>query len=274
VIAGNCTGVPLANLSFCAIRLLPNGARDHSFGTNGAFVLGVPDARVEVAQAVLNTDGGMVLGGSCTNVPTNRSDTCFVALTPAGQLDRAFGTNGVAVISYDSNLSTNPRFTRQSDGSFVVVNYCYTAQTGSDICLRRLRSDGTPDPTLPLKSDARAYDQYVVSVAVDAQGRIVVSGYCQSGATSGSDQFCAARYEGGLFANTMCSFDIDGDGDGRVNPSVDGLILLRASLGFSANAILQGVIFPAGAKRNAWGGGGANDLRQYLAAQCGMAIAH
>jgi uncharacterized delta-60 repeat protein len=271
VVAGECSGSPLPSSSFCAVRLQPNGARDLSFGINGAFVLGDVHTIVNVLAAALNTDGGMVLGGLCTSVQTGGINTCFVALTPTGLSDQAFGTNGGAVISYGSNLSNNPRFTRQPHGSLVVVNQCYTSQTDYDICLIRLRSDGTPDPTLPLTSDARAYDQLPVSIAVDMQGRIVVSGSCKSTAASGYDQFCAARFEGGPFANTMCSFDLDGDG--LVTPRVDGLVLLRASLGFSANSILQGVNFPAGAKRTVWGGGGANDLRQYLVAHCGMSIA-
>jgi uncharacterized delta-60 repeat protein len=272
VMAGTCSGAPLANRSFCAVRLQPNGARDLSFGANGAFVLGIADIRVADRSTVLNTDGGLVLSGTCRHVPTNQHYTCFVALTPAGQADRAFGDDGLAVLTSVGNPLTNPLVTRQTDGSLLVVGECYADETQFDFCLLRLRNDGTLDPTLPLTSDTRANNQIPISVAVDAQGRIIVSGACKSTpGESNPDQFCAARYEGGPFANTMCSFDLDGDG--RVNPSVDGLILLRASLGFSANSILQGVNFPAGAKRKLWGDGGADDLRQYLVAQCGMSIA-
>jgi uncharacterized delta-60 repeat protein len=267
VIAGTCFGAPLAANSFCAVRLHPNGARDLSFGTNGAFVHTVTNVRADLRQAALSIDGGMVLAALCTKDQTDELGTCLVAMTASGLLDPAFGTNGVVRIGYVGDSPRFPRFTRQSDGSLVVVNKCGPSD---DICRGRWRSDGTLDPTLSIEIDQRPLGQAPISVAVDAQGRIVVSGVCQSTAASDFDQFCAARYEGGPFANTMCSFDLDGDG--QLNPAVDGLIMLRASLGFGGASVLQGVSFPSGAKRNAWGGGGANDLRQYLVSQCGMSL--
>jgi uncharacterized delta-60 repeat protein len=271
VMAGSCSGLPLVRAGFCAIRLLSNGARDVSFGNGGVFVLEVPENTVTVQGAMLNTDGGALLDGSCATAQGSPVK-CFAALTPQGGLDEAFGTAGFAKIAANDR-DAPVASTRMPNGSIVIANFCRsTTENSSDFCLRELRSDGTQGPGAMWLPDVRANSQVTRSVAVDAQGRIVVSGACKSTpGESNSDQFCAARYEGGPFANTMCSFDLDGDG--LVTPRVDGLILLRASLGFSANAILQGVSFPAAAKRKVWGGGGANDLRQYLVAQCGMSIA-
>jgi uncharacterized delta-60 repeat protein len=275
LLAGSCSE-PFSE-RFCAVRLQPNGARDLTFGTNGAFVSLVANTEATPASAVLNADGGFVLGGNCfERRPENVIvwSSCFVAATPTGQLDRAFGTNGVVVLVHGDLLVNFGSFVRQSDGALVIVKTCYLeGQSRFDFCLRRLRVDGNLDSTLPLKIDARDHNQNPVSVAVDAQGRILVAGACESAAgLFYSDQLCVTRYEGGPFANTMCSFDLDGDGS--VNPSVDGLIMVRASLGFSANAMLQGVNFPRNAKRTVWGGGGMNDLRQYLVAQCGMLLMH
>jgi uncharacterized delta-60 repeat protein len=277
VMAGHCSGSPLPDTSFCAVRLQPNGARDLSFGTNGAYVYTSSSQPVfslsSVDTAILNADGAMVLGGRCL-LPAEEPPIhvpCFAALTSTGHSDQAFGAQGFATVRLSLNSASNVSFVRQSDGSLLTALTVNTSQTGFDFSVAQLHSDGSFTTRLLQITVGRPLNQRASAVAVDAQGRIVVLGSCQSSTNSSYDQFCATRLEGGPYANTMCSFDLDGDG--RVRPSVDGLILVRASLGFSADTILQGVNFSMDAKRTVWGGGGANDLRQYLVAQCGMSIA-
>lgn len=271
VIAGMCFGASLPRANFCAVRLQPNGVRDSQFGTNGAFILDVGGNGAVITQAVLRPDGGMLIGARCLEPSTLSTLTCLAAMTPEGSKDRAFGTDGYSVLSFNRGEYGLGLFAQSLDGSIVAAYECSSAITDSDFCLRQLRSDGTQGSATRWPQDERPYTQSPISVAVDAQGRIVVSGSCRSSHGSNFNHFCAARYEGGPYANTMCSFDLDGDG--RVDPSVDGLILLRAALGFSGASIVQGVTFPEGAKRTVWGGSGADDLRHYLAARCGMQIA-
>jgi hypothetical protein len=61
------------------------------------------------------------------------------------------------------------------------------------------------------------------------------------------------------------SLDIDGDGSVTAN---DTLIILRTLLGFSGNAVTDGVSFATAATRKTW-----PDIRDYLVGDCGLAFA-
>jgi hypothetical protein len=63
-------------------------------------------------------------------------------------------------------------------------------------------------------------------------------------------------------AGRQCSADIDGDG--KVLPTTDGLLLARASLGMTGLAVITGAV-GAGAARPSW-----PSIRDFLITQCGM----
>ena len=78
---------------------------------------------------------------------------------------------------------------------------------------------------------------------------------------------CRYRVEASVAQSaTPCSADIDGDG--QFTATIDGLLLTRAQLGFSATAMVNGITFPGGAARST---GAA--IRSYLNGSCGMAVA-
>ena len=60
------------------------------------------------------------------------------------------------------------------------------------------------------------------------------------------------------------AFDIDGDG--QVLASTDGLLLVRALLGLTGDAVITGALGPA-ATRNTW-----PLIRTYLNGQCGLVL--
>ena len=82
------------------------------------------------------------------------------------------------------------------------------------------------------------------------------------GGTSGSGQARVIRLENRANPGSNCSMDIDGDG--KVLPTTDGLLLARASLGMTGNAVITGAI-GIGALRTTW-----PQIRDYLISQCAM----
>ena len=66
-------------------------------------------------------------------------------------------------------------------------------------------------------------------------------------------------------SNPLCSLDIDGDG--IANPLVDGLIIVRALLGFTDASVVGDLTFPAAAPRKTWA-----DIRGFLVDQCSVTI--
>ena len=83
-----------------------------------------------------------------------------------------------------------------------------------------------------------------------------------AGGTSGQGQARVIRLENRGNPGSNCSMDIDGDG--KVLPTTDGLLLARASAGLTGNAVITGAI-GAGALRTTW-----PQIRDYLITQCGM----
>jgi hypothetical protein len=59
---------------------------------------------------------------------------------------------------------------------------------------------------------------------------------------------------------------MDIDGDGVINATTDGLILLRAMLGFSGTSALANAVAP-GSARSTW-----PQVREYLFDQCRMPV--
>ena len=100
------------------------------------------------------------------------------------------------------------------------------------------------------------------AVAVQPDGKIVLAGYCWNGSNY---DFCVARLNGGPFAARQCSLDFDGDG--LVTATTDMLIGTRVALGLRGSAVINGISFPANAKRNTW-----PLIRDYLVAQCGLSV--
>jgi uncharacterized delta-60 repeat protein len=105
---------------------------------------------------------------------------------PAGSLDPTFGNGGKVVTSITSGEDKAYGVALQSDGKIVVAGSSTNSLTGKDYTVVRYNSDGTLDNTfgtngvvitdLQLGSEDVAY-----SVAIQADQKIVVAGYCDNG---------------------------------------------------------------------------------------------
>ena len=100
-------------------------------------------------------------------------------------------------------------------------------------------------------------------------------GFSGSGITgSASFRNCATRKTGADIATFVDAqrlplsglIALDIDGDGLVLPTTDGLMLLRASLGLTGDAVVAGATAP-GAPRQSWA-----DVKSYLNLSCGMTL--
>jgi hypothetical protein len=68
VIAGYCT--PQSGGGVCVIRLLPSGATDVAFGTNGATILPLIGSPVQPYDAELQPDGKIIVSGATSSPAT------------------------------------------------------------------------------------------------------------------------------------------------------------------------------------------------------------
>lgn len=279
VIAGNCVST-MVDFDFCITRLDSVGALDSTFdgpggSSNGKFLLPVSSSNDMLGALLIQPDGKILLAGSCL-VGVANNDFCLARLNADGSYDATFdgpsGTgNGKILLPVTAAKSDNATaLTLQPDGKILLAGHCDNGGN-EDFCLARLHIDGSLDTTfdgpssvgngkflLPIGSS----DDIATTMFLQPDGKIVVGGDCYSGAAV---HFCVARLHGGLFGYKSCSMDIDGDG--KVLPTTDGLLLTRIALGMSGSAALAGAISST-ATRDTW-----PKVRDYLVNQCGMSVA-
>ncbi|MGL6074154.1 MAG: FG-GAP-like repeat-containing protein [Fimbriiglobus sp.] len=198
---------------FAAVRLLPNGTIDPSFGGSGKAIVafggsGVNAGAVAVA---IQKDGKIVLGGTTDGANT---DLAVTRLNADGSLDAGFGNGGKAVIAFDrtgANEDLLKDLTIQSDGKIVVVGSAESAN-GSDGVVVRLTENGALDTTFNTTGfqfvpfdQGSANNDILNAVAIQADGRIVAVG---SAETPGGTDIALTRLNADGTVDT--SFDTDG----------------------------------------------------------------
>ncbi len=261
VILGDCqltVALPLQP-DPCAIRFHPNGDRDTSYGVNGFASIRVSNGSYyDLAAGVMQPDGAVVIAGICH-------------ISDRSVCNARFDRNGMP----DATLQryTAPALFRgldalhlQRDGKIIAKGRCPQNSMGS-ACFLRYNTDGSVDTSLPLVVQPLVVEGGTTPITTQSDGRIVVAGASGPLNAQLSNLY---RYQGGPFAATQCSLDIDGDG--IFNPAIDGLLLTRATLGFTGPAVYAGISFPSNALRKQWGNGGDDDIRKFLVAQCGMRL--
>jgi uncharacterized delta-60 repeat protein len=279
VMAGDCNNSAYSKM--CLARLNADGTLDTTFvgppGSlpgSGKFILSIGPTNETAYAVAVQPDGKIVVSGSCTaNSATN--DFCIARLLPNGDYDASFvGPNGNAngrfLLDVGGATDDGYALALQPDSKIVMVGACDNG-TNFDFCFVRLNADGRLDASFDGESgnangkfllDIGSNSDYVNAIALQPDGKIVVVGICGNGS---NNDFCAARLNGGPFGGQNCKFDVDGDG--LVTATTDMLIGTRIALGLRGTSVINGISFPANAKRNTW-----PLIRDYLVSQCGMSV--
>jgi uncharacterized delta-60 repeat protein len=248
----------------CVFRLQANGTADLTYGVGGmVFVPPSPDNDAQISATVTQLDDRTIVADRCNDTKT----FCLTRLNIDGSLDTTFGAGGALVDSTSPYEQFVNVIRIQHDGRILVGGSCAPPSNSSRMCIQRYNGDGSPDTSLSLKVEQTTPFAEVKWLGTQPDGKLVVAGDCYSELKLG---FCLARYEGGSFGNQACSLDLDGDG--AINPGIDGLMLTRIALGFTDPAVYAGISFPANARRTQWGSNDERDLRKFLITQCNMKL--
>lgn len=179
------------NLSYAAIlRYTRDGKLDPSFGGGDGVVMtnfGLPFNAAGRAPAVTATLGAVdaqdritLIAGTiqpespCGGRPhLGRSDPLIVRLTPSGDLDPSFGSDGISSLA---PLETVADMAFEDNGEVVVAGVPRSDCDGKpDLVLTRLRSDGSRNEDFGVDGLLRRTGT-VVAIALDDRGRILVLG--------------------------------------------------------------------------------------------------
>jgi uncharacterized delta-60 repeat protein len=270
---GTCsTGSPNYH-DFCGVRLNIDGSVDSNFATNGKFQAEVasPSDSAFLNAALLLPNGNIVLGGGC--IAPMGSGACLARLRPDGSFDASFGSSyaGSGRRVVDSTFSPDQvlAMSLQTDGRLVLAGRRMSVST-SYFLMARLLPNGNLDTAfqngaitnvLPMVGTT----DIAYSSAIQNDGKILFAGTCLNGT---KQDFCVARVNAGestLTAEGIANCRPDIDGDGVMNPLIDGLIITRAMLGMAGSAVIQGMSFQPHALRKTWAA-----IRDYLVMQCGL----
>ncbi len=191
------------NSSLVVARYNADGSLDNSF--NGDGRVAVPESNPGLIDfiAVIQSDEKIVVA----------SYLGMIRLNTDGAIDNTFGVAGRVSFSSNEYISS---IAIQSDNKIIAVGKI----NNDDFIVNRYNTNGTPDNSFD--GDGQAITDFggldqAVSVAVQNDGKIVVSGYTLFG------QVTLARY------NVNGSLDTDFDGDGKLT-LVSGIGLYQTIL--------------------------------------------
>ena len=119
------------------LRLLPSGELDYTFGQNGVVLIEVSQRNDVGTDMILQNDGKILIVGYTT--PPNNLNPLLIRLLPNGQLDDAFGNNGLFTIDIGL-LSTLQRVELLQDDNILCLG-----QVGDDVAVFKFLSDGSLD---------------------------------------------------------------------------------------------------------------------------------
>jgi uncharacterized delta-60 repeat protein len=210
---------------FAAVRYLPNGALDPSFGGDGIVTTNFT-RRNDYASAVAiqEADGTIIVAGRArqrTVADSSAHDAAFglVRYLPDGGLDTSFSGDGTIFANLTSGEDYAFDMAIQSDGRIVVVGRAGGSRGRFGVA--RYESDGALDVSFggdgKVFTNLSASDDYARSVALQQDGRIVAAG---TAAYRYGSRFALTRYESdGALDPT---FSGDGKGTTRFAEYFDG----------------------------------------------------
>ena len=171
---------------FVLVRYNQNGSLDGSFGIAGSVVTHLGPDMYASAVRVFPSTGNIIAAGTI-----NYSDFVIVRYNPDGSHDLSFGGTGWVTTDF-AGSETLTAMAVQADGKIVAVgdafnNFPHPLPDFAGLALARYMPDGVLDSTF--SGDGMllvefASEIHATGVAVQADGKIVVSGYIFPGTTT------------------------------------------------------------------------------------------
>ena len=181
-----------ADLAYYIARYNDDGSLDSSFGNAGRQAVDFNGLVEDVAVAA---DGTVVVVGydSTTNAEGYVINTFAIArLTPSGQLDSSFDGDGKQTINFGNRDDRANSVLIQADGSLLVAGIFSSDEIGGRYAVAKLTPSGQLDTSFgnggqQLIGFGSATNNQARGIAVQSDGKIVVSGTTDQGGATGYD---------------------------------------------------------------------------------------
>jgi uncharacterized delta-60 repeat protein len=243
--AGKCYLASVQKSAMCFLQISPRGIPT----LVGTGKIDPGALSEEVNAIVLQPDGKIVLAGQCDNT------LCAARVDQSGALDLSFAPSFIAlsgvataknVIPTGAGAASATGVALQADGKIVLGGYCKNGSTRFKTCVARLDTNGDVDTTfapfsvspyfIRVLEISSLYD-YVTSLVVQPDGKIIVGGDCEKNAPGDFQDFCMARLEAGgppdpSFSSALFPVGARFDGLRTIALQPDGRII---AAGYCAN---------------------------------------
>jgi uncharacterized delta-60 repeat protein len=200
-----------SSYDFALARYNVNGSLDATFGGTGKVTTFIGDFDDVAYSVAIQPDGKIVVAGYSDN--GSNYNFALVRYNANGSLDTTFGGTGKVTTSIGARDDVAHRVVIQADGKIVVAGRSFNG-TNYDFALARYNANGTLDTTFDgdgkLTTAVGAADDFAWSVAIQADGRVLVAGYSDNGTNY---DFALVRY------NANGALDATFDGDGKLTTS-------------------------------------------------------
>ena len=210
------------------------GSLDTSFDSDGKVTTNLGATDDFAGSVAVQSDGKIVAAGSTYDGSVDQF--AVVRYNSDGSLDTSFGTGGRVTTVFESGDAVAWSVAVQSDGKIVAAGYSHNG-SDNDFAVVRYNSDGSLDTSFDTDGKVTtaigSRTDSANSVAVQSDGKIVVSGYSVVGS---ANNFAVVRY------NTDGSLDTSFDTDGKVTTAIGSV----ADLAFSMVVQSDGKIVAAG----------------------------
>jgi uncharacterized delta-60 repeat protein len=259
-----------------------DGLPDRGFDTDGQLTTAVGSGDDFGNNVAIQTDGKIVVAGSSNN-GTNY-DFALVRYNSDGTLDGGFGTGGKVTTAIGSGDDEGYSVAIQADGKIVVAGYSFNG-TNKDFAIVRYTSTGTLDFGFggggKVTTAVGSSNDEGNSVAIQADGKIVVAGYSNNGS---NEDFAVVRYtsagalDGGFGTGGKVTTSIGSSNERGYNVAIqaDGMIVVAgwsfngtnndfAVVRYTSAGVLDGGFGTGGKVTTAIGSG--NDIGRSVAIQ-------
>ena len=248
VVAGSSSNSGYVSGEFAVVRYNSDGSLDTSFNGTGKLITDIGSDSTDHGRSVtVQADGKIVVAGYSDSSSSGHGseDFAVVRYNSDGSLDTSFNGTGKLVTDIASGSTDyGHSITVQVDGKIVVAGEIF-AGGSVGFAVVRYNSDGSLDTSFngtgklitDIGSDSTDHGR---SVTVQADGKIVVAGYSNSG---GSYDFAVVRYNSdGTLDSTFGSTQVPNNFQGT--PGDDTLVIPVGSAKVDAGAGIDTVLLP------------------------------
>jgi uncharacterized delta-60 repeat protein len=220
----------------CVAKLLADGEFDESFG-GGRLHYNFVSGEETFEEIAVDSSGKLLVLGYCLREMT--LELCATRLLANGAIDISYGNNGFVSHKLHESHSRPTALAIVENDKAYVAGGCYGNNGQLQVCLARLK--GGP------------YDASLCSLNADLNNQVAgtdgvlairyLLGYTGDALTDGALGVNPGRNSQQIeshLAQLKTDGKLDVDGDGEVNAMTDGLLILRAMLGLSGEALVAG----------------------------------